>query len=270
MQLRDKKVLLTGASGGIGKAIAEALLQQGASLVLAGRDIAALNQLKTVLAKEGVHIDVGPLDLGSPQLTEQARALLARHPDIDVLINGAGVNQFSACDTQSTEQLASLIDINLKGTLLLTTALLPALKQRPEAAVVIIGSTFGSIGYPGFAAYCASKFGVRGYSEALRRELADTRVRVFYVAPRATRTAMNEQAVTDMNQELGVAMDEPQWVADQLVQAIANNRFKLFLGWPEKWFVIINGVFSSLVDKALIKQLPTVQRYMKRNCKNGI
>ena len=142
--------------------------------------------------------------------------------------------------------------------------MLPALKQRPEAAIVNVGSTFGSIGYPGFAAYCASKFGVRGYSEALRRELADTKVSVFYVAPRATKTSMNEQAVTEMNKALGVAMDEPEWVADQLVQAIENGRLKLFLGWPEKLFVIINGVFSNIVDKALIKQLPTVQHYLKR------
>ena len=264
MKLRDKKVLLTGASGGIGKPIAASLARQGANLVLAGRDVAALEQIKSNLADTGVQIDVVMLDLGSAQLTEQTRALLQRHPDIDVLINGAGVNQFSACDALSADQLSQLIDINLKGTLLLTTALLPALKQRPEAAIVNVGSTFGSIGYPGFAAYCASKFGVRGYSEALRRELADTRVSVFYVAPRATRTAMNEQAVTEMNQALGEAMDEPEWVADQLVQAIEKNRLKLFLGWPEKLFVIINGVFSNLVDKALIKQLPTVQQYLKR------
>ena len=264
MKLRNKKVLLTGASGGIGKAVAASLVRQGASLVLVGRDVAALKTLKTSLAESGVLIDVMSLDLGSDQVMEQTQAVLAQHPDIDVLINGAGVNQFSACDALSADQLSKLIDINLKGTLLLTTAMLPALKRRPEAAIVNVGSTFGSIGYPGFAAYCASKFGVRGYSEALRRELADTQVSVFYVAPRATKTSMNEKAVNDMNLALGVAMDEPEWVAEQLVQAIENNRLKLFLGWPEKLFVIINAVFSSVVDKALIKQLPTVQRFMKR------
>lgn len=264
MKLRNKKVLLTGASGGIGKAVAASLVRQGASLVLVGRDVAALQTLKTSLAESGVLIDVMSLDLGSDQVMEQTQAVLAQHPDIDVLINGAGVNQFSACDALSADQLSKLIDINLKGTLLLTTAMLPALKRRPEAAIVNVGSTFGSIGYPGFAAYCASKFGVRGYSEALRRELADTQVSVFYVAPRATKTSMNEKAVNDMNLALGVAMDEPEWVAEQLVQAIENNRLKLFLGWPEKLFVIINAVFSSVVDKALIKQLPTVQRFMKR------
>ena len=115
MKLRDKKVLLTGASGGIGKAVAASLLRQGASLVLAGRDVSVLEALKTSLAGSGAEIHVAQLDLGSSQLIDQAQALLVRHPDIDVLINGAGVNQFSACDTQSAEQLSKLIDINLKG-----------------------------------------------------------------------------------------------------------------------------------------------------------
>jgi len=264
MKLRNKKVLLTGASGGIGQPIARALAEQGTSLILAGRNLSALEQQKAAMASSGVVIETVELDLASVHLLDQVRDLLSRHPDIDVLINAAGVNHFLACDDVAVDQLSLIIDINLKGTLLLTTALLPALQQRPEAAIVNIGSTFGSIGYPGFSAYCASKFGVRGYSEALRRELAATNVSVFYLAPRATQTTMNEQAVNEMNQALGVTMDEPDWVAHQIVNAIERNRFKLFLGWPEKLFVFINSLFSNVVDKALIKQLPTIQRYLKK------
>ena len=87
MKLRDKKALLTGASGGIGKAIASSLANQGADLVLVGRDVAALQNLKASLAESGVLIDVMSLDLGSVQVTEQTQAVLARHPDIDVLIS---------------------------------------------------------------------------------------------------------------------------------------------------------------------------------------
>ncbi|MCK5789711.1 MAG: SDR family oxidoreductase [Ketobacter sp.] len=264
MQLRDKKVLLTGATGGIGRLIARLLAEQGAQLLLAGRDLSALQQQAAELADGGARVVAVELDLGAEGLLEQARTVLAKHQDIDVLINAAGVNGFAACDQVSSAQLASILDINLKGTLLLTTALLPQLRRRPEAAIVNIGSIFGSIGYPGFSAYCASKFGVRGYTEALRRELAHTPVRVFYVAPRATRTSMNGPAVNAMNQALGVAMDEPEWVAQQIVKAMQHNRLKLFLGWPEKLFVVVNGVFSKLVDQALIKQLPTIQRYLNK------
>ncbi|AUM14305.1 SDR family oxidoreductase [Ketobacter alkanivorans] len=264
MKLHSKKVLLTGASGGIGRAVAISLARQGARLLLAGRDMAALEKQKVAMAGADVSIELVELDLASIELSEQVDQLILKHPDVDVLINCAGVNLFKACDAMSSEQISQMLDVNLKAVLVLTSALLPLLKRRPQAAVVNVGSTFGSIAYPGFAAYSASKFGVRGYTEALRRELAGSNVQVFYLAPRATKTTMNERAVLEMNQELGNAMDDPAWVADQLVKAIERDRFKLFLGWPEKLFVVINSVFSVLVDRALIKQLPTIQTYLKR------
>ena len=128
---------------------------------------------------------------------------------------------------------------------------------------VNLGSTFGSIGYPGFSAYCASKFALRGFSEALRRELADTRVKVLYFAPRATRTSMNAANVVAMNDELHQAMDEPQEVAQQLLQAIRREDDEHYLGWPEKFFVRLNSLLPRVVDQALRKQLPIIQRFAR-------
>ena len=118
----------------------------------------------------------------------------------------------------------------------------------------------GSIGYPGFTAYCATKFAIRGFSEALRRELADTRVKVLYIAPRATQTGMNAAPVVELNRQLKVTMDDPQAVARQIVRAIAREREELYLGWPEKFFVRLNSLWPRLVDQALRKQLPLIQR----------
>ena len=112
--------------------------------------------------------------------------------------------------------------------MLLCQGLLPLLRNRPEAAIVNIGSTFGSIGHPGFATYCASKFGLRGFTETLRRELADTEVQVYYVAPRATRTDMNSAAVVQLNEELGNAMDPPDVVKTQ-----PCSRLECWIG--KKW-----------------------------------
>jgi len=127
--------------------------------------------------------------------------------------------------------------------------------------VVNIGSTFGSIGYPGFSVYCATKFALRGFSEALRRELADTNVGVLYLAPRATRTEMNNAAVEAMNAELQVNMDSPELVAERLVQALDADLREVHLGFPERLFVRLNGILPRLVDKALRRQLPTIQHY---------
>lgn len=262
MQLRDKKILLTGATGGIGRALAVALAEQGARLLLVGRTVNYLDRLVHELKLDPQLTEVAELDLGSDRLYEQALSIVKSHPDIDMLFNCAGLNLFAASDSAPATQVAAVLDVNLKGTILLTQALLPGLLRRQEAAVVNVGSTFGSIGYPGFAVYCASKFGLYGYTEALRRELANTSVRVFYVAPRATATDMNEPAVRDMNTELGNNTDTPEQVASRIIQAVQREKMRVFIGWPEKFFVFMNGFMNGVVDKALFKQLSVIQRFL--------
>lgn len=128
---------------------------------------------------------------------------------------------------------------------------------------------FGTIGFPGFSAYSASKFGLRGFAEALRRELADSGIRVLHLAPRATRTAINSDAVVAMNAALGAAMDAPQQVAAQIVQALRDEAPERALGWPEKFFARLNRLLPGLVDRALRKQLPTVKRFAAAQGEGG-
>ena len=97
---------------------------------------------------------------------------------VDLLINCAGTNNFGMFEDQPQNAIKQVLDINLTGPILLSLELMPLLRQRGDAHIVNIGSTFGSIGYPGFSAYCASKFGLRGFTEALRRELGDAAVRI--------------------------------------------------------------------------------------------
>ena len=151
--------------------------------------------------------------------------------------------------------------INAVAPMLLCHALIPLLAQRAHAHIVNVGSTFGSIGFPGFCTYSASKFALRGFSEALRRELADTPIRVHYVAPRATKTALATSRVRAMNKELGVGMDSPQTVAAAIVDALRRERRETFLGVPERLFAKLNGVLPGLVDRSLRKQLAVIRRY---------
>ena len=127
--------------------------------------------------------------------------------------------------------------------------------------LLFVGSTFGAIGYPGFALPARPKFSLRGFAEALRRELADGPVRVLYLAPRATRTAMNASAVVEMNRALGVAMDPPQQVAAAIVQALRDESPERHLGWPEKFFARLNRLLPRVVDRALRGQLATIRRF---------
>lgn len=256
MDLRDKTVLLTGAAGGIGASFAHALADSGAKLVLVGRSLTSLESLLERLP--GIGHRAVPADLG----TQEGRLSIvnACNEGIDVLVNNAGVNYFGLLKDQSQEQIRATFEINTIAPIFLVQALLPQLIER-ESIVVNVGSGFGSIGFAGYCGYSASKFALRGFSQALRRELADTSVSVVYLAPRATATSMNPGHIVAMNTELGNVMDEPEVVARALMNLLANPRGSRFLGWPERFFIKLNSLFPELVDKALAKQLAVVQRH---------
>ncbi len=263
-RVENQLVVLTGASGGIGRAIAEKLDSQGARLILVGRNELKLAALTAVLGSNQHKALVA--DIGTPEGRETLRRYCeSLGPDgINLLINCAGVNGFALFDEQSKQAISNTINVNLISPMLICQDLLPMLKQSAKAQIINIGSTFGSIGFPGFGAYCASKFGLRGFTESLRRELADSNVQVSYIAPRATHTDLNSEKLVEMNNQLGTTMDKPSVVADQVVRAI-NDRSRLdrYMGWPEKIFVKLNALLPSLVDSSLRKQLPIIRRFAK-------
>lgn len=260
MKLEGKLVLLTGASGGIGEALAQELAAQGAHLLLHGRRASALERLRKELPHPERHQTV-IADLGSPQ----ERAKLLQHPaldeGLDVLINNAGCNQFAWLEDQSSEQVERQLLLNVEAPIQLTRMLLPRL--RKPAVIMNVGSSFGAIGYAGYSVYCASKFALRGFSEALGRELEGTGIQVLHFAPRATRTRLNSEAAYEMNAELGTHTDSPQDVAEEAVIALCNETRRSWLGWPEKLFVRLNGLLPGLVDRALAKQKPIIERYAR-------
>lgn len=180
---------------------------------------------------------------------------------INVLVNNAGVNQFSMFEDQTAAQIDLTLAVNVAAPLHLCRELLPHLARQSEARILNVGSVFGVIGYPGYAAYSASKFALRGFSEALRREFAGTSIHVQYFAPRATRTAFNSAAVERMNAELGVAMDPPERVARNACALLESGRAEAVVGWPEKLFARVNAALPRLVDHALRRQLPAIRRY---------
>jgi short-subunit dehydrogenase len=259
MNLPGARIVLTGAAGGIGSATAARLAQAGAKLVLADLKQEPLDRLAAEIGKQAVLETVGA-DVAS----DAGRAALvaaARRHEVDVFINAAGINPFGLFSEQSSREIALALSINAVAPVLLCHALLPVLLARPRARIVNVGSTFGSIGFPGFAAYSASKFAVRGFSEALRRELADTNVSVHYVAPRATKTALATDRVRAMNAELGVGMDTPQQVAAAILRVLRDERRELLLGAPERLFAKLNALLPALVDRSLQRQLPVVRRH---------
>lgn len=261
MNLQDKTVVLTGACGGIGVCIAQALANAGACLLLVGREPEALERVRKSLqnASRDHMIYVGNL---REQKVRDGLSRACADAQVDILINNAGVGEFNLLEASGSEAIAGLLDLNLNVPIQLTRLLLPHLKSRPAAAIINVGSALGSIGYPGYSVYSASKFGLRGFSEALRRELSDSAVRVMHFAPRATRTALNDAKVMAMNATLGTAMDTPERVAQALCRRIQRNRWQASVfGWPERLYALLNALHPALTDSAIKKQLPHIKRF---------
>ncbi|MBU0542312.1 MAG: SDR family oxidoreductase [Gammaproteobacteria bacterium] len=254
--------VLTGATGGIGRAMAFALAERCDSLLLAGRSVQALHDLRMSLQVRFPKLSLSCIagDLLDPLYLKDL-ADYARENQVNLLVNNAGINQFGAVKNLDSSAQTRIIETNLLAPMQLTQAMLPTLLEQGGAQVIQVGSIFGYIGYPGNAAYCASKFGLRGYAQALARELANSPVKVKYLAPRATTTAINKGAVDNLNKALGVASDSPEFVASRLIHLIDSPRFDLKLGFPERLFVFLNQLFPRINDNAIQKQLPTIEKH---------
>ncbi len=190
--------------------------------------------------------------------------VLRTHGPVDVLINTAGLLSYRPFAEKDPALLERIVQFHTLVPMLLARQLLPAMIERGEGKVVNVGSTFGSIVFAWFAAYSTSKFALRGFSEALRRELDGIGVGVSYIAPRAVKTAFNTPAVYQIAEATGMNMDSPEWVAKQIVASILKDRKEVYLGFPESLFVRINALLPRVVDVVLRKQNQKMMAFVKR------
>lgn len=249
-------ILITGACGGLGQAVARQLAQRGETLILTARSEQALRRLVTELPGTHHLIEADLMVATERQALIQALAAL---PPLQGVIQTAGVQQFHWLSEQSEADINQQIQLNLVVPVLLTRGLMPHLTRQPNTFVMMVGSTFGSLGYPGFTPYCASKFGLRGFTEALARELADQPIRILYTAPRAINTALNDARVHRLHQATNTSKDTPEWVAARLIRALDQSQKRVGMGWPERMFVFLNALFPALIDRVLAAQLPRIK-----------
>ncbi len=239
MRFSGKRVLVTGGSGEIGARVAGAMRAEGAEVTILDR---------APPAEAGLGFFA--CDLSTADGLE-AVACWAAARDWDILVNVAGILHFGPFEAQEPDHLLRTFMVNLVAPTRLAQAVLPGMRSRGWGQIVNIGSVFGAINFAHFATYSASKAGLRGLSQALRRELAGSGVRVTYVAPRAVRTGFNNAQVMAFAKLTKTAMDEPGLVAARIVKAIAERRREIFIGFPEALYVRINAIAPSLIDRAL-------------------
>ncbi|MCX7544696.1 SDR family oxidoreductase [Marinicella gelatinilytica] len=255
-------VLITGATGGLGQALVKRLDQAGAQLIVHGRDESLVKQLVDSLDNPADYV-VGDLTTTGvlADIRVAAEKTKNRHR---LLINNAAINFPGFLHAQSDQSIVQTIEVNLTVPILLSRHLLSWLSGGGQGRIVNIGSSFGGIGYPGFSSYCATKFGLLGFSQALHRELRSEGIQVHYLAPRAMDTRINNTTVKAMNKQLKNGEDKPQAIADVIMRAIEKNQQQRFLGWPEKFFVKLNSLFPGLVSRSINRDLPIIQQHLNQ------
>ena len=265
MNLANKRILLTGATGGIGELIALKLAKKGAILCLVGRNGEKLAALQASIRAVSGDAHLISADLSQPNtaknVIDEARQKLG---EVDILINNAGVLDFIALQNQSDDRIAEMINTNVTALIQLTRAVVGDFQAKNQGHFVFIGSIFGSLGFPHFATYCASKFAVHGFSQALRRELVDTNIGVTYIAPRGIKTAMNDANTVAMWNKTGGKMDDAETVAKIIVNALEKEKQEVSIGQPQSFFAWLNGVAPKIVNIGLKKQTALAAPFLNK------
>lgn len=255
MELANKTAVITGAAGGIGRAIAISLSRRGCHLALADVNDAGLAETAKMAAGNGVRLTRHKLDVADRDaIAAFPQAVTAEHPGVDLLVNNAGVALGGVFDQVSEEDFEWLFNINFWGVVRMTRAFMPLLKVSPDARVVNISSIFGIIAPPGQAAYSASKFAVRGFSQALAHELAGTRIGITVVHPGgvATDIAKNARAhkgATQQEIEEAQARAKklltmpPDEAGEIIVKAIEDRKARVLVGSDAKRVSVIERLF---------------------------
>lgn len=220
MKLADKIILITGASQGIGLAVAQQLAAAGSHVVLAARSADKLAAEVKRLREAGHHASAVQLDVTSDRSVQSAVAqVLAEHGQIDVLINNAGNG--GALDfflQDNAEQLRAMFDTHMFGTERMTRAVLPAMLSRAQGRIVNVVSTVAYVPMPGATAYCAAKAAVVAFTNALRGELAHTPIQLVLYSPPHTQTKAGEQWPLDLPKQF-----DAEYAASALVSVLERD-----------------------------------------------
>jgi short-subunit dehydrogenase len=244
--IRGAAAAVTGAASGIGRALALELAARGCDLALADRDDAGLARLSAEINRsQKQKVTVHRVDVGEPKEIEAfARAAIAGHPGLNIVVNNAGVALMGQFNEIDQAQMDWLMNINFWGVVHGTRAFLPHLAGRPEAHIVNLSSIFGIVAPPGQTAYAAAKFAVRGFSEALRHELATAaspvRLSVVHPGGVATNIARNSRTGSGMTDNArraesierfeAVAQTTPRDAALRIIRGIEKNQPRILIG----------------------------------------
>lgn len=252
MAFANQVVWITGASSGIGEALAYAFSQAGATLVLSARRAQELERVRAHCANAAKHLIV-PLDLADFDAAALAQQVLDQLGKVDILVNSGGISQRGAAVETELAVDRRIMEINFFGTIALTKALLPTMLARRQGQIVVISSVQGKVSKPRRSAYSASKHALHGYFDALRAEVAGAGIAVTVVCPGYVQTNLSYSALSaqgdahaqlDAGQARGIS---PAVCATAILRAVRQKKAEVYIGGWETWAVTLNRLFPGLV-----------------------
>jgi len=254
--MRDKVVVITGASSGIGRALAEKYAAEGFRLVLAARRIERLIELQKRLS----NVEILPVKT-DVSIEEDCKKLIdsavEKFGRIDILINNAGISMRASLEAVETDVLRRVMNVNYWGTVYCTKYALPHILKQKGSIVGVI-STGGYIGLPGRTGYSGSKFAVRGFLDTVRIEYLRSGLHVLVAAPGFTASEIRETAlVADGNQQGKTPRNESKMMSAErcasiMYRAIKNRRRKMIISfWDGKVIVLVAKLWAWIVDQIL-------------------
>jgi short-subunit dehydrogenase len=250
--LAGLRILITGASQGIGRALAKAVARRGARVLAAARSEALLAELAQRVRAAGGTLETVRADVTCPEDRRRlAEAAVQHFGGLDVLVNNAGVGATGHFADVSPDRLRTIMEVNFFGLTETTRVCLPLLRQGNSPAVVNISSIAGKRGIPARSEYSASKFAVQGFSEALRAELAKDGIDVLVVCPGLTRTNFSQNM---LEQKARLQMDHlrgmtPEAVAEATLRALERGRNEVCLSLGGRLLVLVSRFFPRLADR---------------------
>jgi short-subunit dehydrogenase len=257
-ELRGRRMIVTGASSGIGRCLAEQAAVEGARVIMSARSTAALEELANSLKArnfEAIHV--------MADVTKQAdrqhllQTAVERLGGLDVLVNNAGVASFGHFATSSEEILRQIMEVNFFAPAELIRCAIPILVKGNEPAIVNIASMCGRRGLPAWTEYSASKFALCGLTEALRGEMARFDIDVLLIVPGLTQSDLPRHLLRNdgrmkIDFQGGMA---PKDVAATVLQALQRNRTETVVGREARWMLRVNRFFPRLVDRLIARRV---------------
>ncbi|HZU38533.1 MAG TPA: SDR family NAD(P)-dependent oxidoreductase [Gemmataceae bacterium] len=256
--LRGRRLLITGASSGIGRCLAEQAASRGARLALVARSGEVLQELARKLTASGAHAVAIPADLtleGDRQ--RLVRTAVERLGGLDVLINNAGVGSWAHFADSSEEILRQIMEVNFFAPAELIRLAIPHLTAGQQPAIVNLASMCGRRGMPAWTEYSASKFALCGLTEALRGEMVRFGIDVLLVLPGLTGSSMSRHLLLNRGKEkidFRAGMD-PAKVAGGVLRALEQNRAETVVGRDARWMLLANTLAPRLVDKLIARRV---------------